>query len=101
MREMIKDMWDEGWLGRLLFALIILTVLLIPLSIWAVVEEGRQWETFSVTHECKVVGQMSGSTQSGVGFGVAANGQVGTVITTTSTPSKTGYLCNDGVTYWR
>ena len=101
MREMIKDMWDDGWLGRSLLALIILTVLSIPLSIWGVVEEGRQWETFSVAHECKVVGQMSGSTQSGVGFGAAANGQVGTVITTTSIPSKTGYLCNDGVTYWR
>jgi hypothetical protein len=48
-----------------------------------------------------VVGRMSGSTQTGVGYGVTANGQFGTVVTTTSTPSKTGYLCNDGVTYWR
>jgi len=101
MREIIKDMWDEGWLGRSLLALIILTVLSIPLLIWAKVEESRQWETFSAAHECKVVGQMSGSAQPGLGFGVAANGQVGTVITTTSIPSKTGYLCNDGVTYWR
>lgn len=74
---------------------------LIPLLIWALIEENKQWEAFSVSHECKVVGQMSGSVQSGVGFGTGVNGQAGTVITTTSIPSKTGYLCNDGVTYWR
>jgi len=101
LREIVNAMWDEGWFGRLLLALIILMVSLIPLLIWAEIEEDRQWEIFSAAHECKVVGRMSGSMQSGAGFGVAANGQVGTVITTTSIPSKIGWLCNDGVTYWR
>ena len=105
---MLRDMWDDGWVGRLLLvtlvllaALLIFTVISIPLAIKAAREEQKQWEVFSATHECKVVGQMSGSTQMGTGFGVTANGQVGTVVTTTSIPSKTGYLCNDGVTYWR
>ncbi len=44
-----------------------------------------------------LVGQMSGSTHTGVAVG--ANGQIGTVVTVTL--GKTGYLCSDGVTYWR
>jgi hypothetical protein len=101
MVDMLRDMWEDGWVGRSILALLILMVALIPLGIWAAVEEQKEWETFSAAHECKVVGRMSGSTQTGVGYGVTANGQFGTVVTTTSTPSKTGYLCNDGVTYWR
>lgn len=98
---MLRDMWNDGWVGRSFLALIVFMAALIPLWVWALIEENRQWEAFSAAHECKVVGHMSGSTQPGIGFGVTANGQTGTMITTTSIPSKTGWLCNDGVTYWR
>lgn len=84
-----------------LIGLLVLVVALIPISIWAVMEEHEQWQAFAAEHNCKVIGRMSGSTSTGVGYGMAANGQFGTVVTITSTPSKTGYLCDDGVTYWR
>ena len=101
MVDMLRDMWDDGWVYRSILALLLLVVALIPLGIWAAVEEQKEWEAFSVAHECKVVGRMRGSTQTGVGYGMTSNGKFGTVVTTTSTPDKTGYLCNDGVTYWR
>lgn len=103
--ELIKDMWNCGWPERLMLAVIIFMVLLMVLLMVAViyesVKEQERWEEFSAAHACKKVGEMSGSTQTGVGFGMTANGQMGTLVTTTSTPSKTGWLCDDGVTYWR
>lgn len=101
MVDILRDMWDDGLVVRSMLALLILVGTLISLGIWAAVEEQKEWEVFAATHECKVVGHMSGSTQTGVGYGMTANRQFGTMVTTTSTPSKTGYLCNDGMTYWR
>ena len=99
--ELIKEMWNDGWPGRLELAFLIFLVLLIPVMIYGAVKEQEQWDAFAAANACKKVGEMSGSTQTGVGFGVTANGQIGTVVTTTSTPRKTGWLCDDGVTYWR
>lgn len=59
--------------------------------------DAEQWEAYRVKHECRVVGTMRGDTS--VGVGLSSNGQVTTVVTTTS--DKTGYACNNGLTYWR
>jgi hypothetical protein len=95
-REMLED-----WPGRFLLLLLCACFAMVPLLIWAAIVEGKEWEAFAAAHDCKVIGRMSGSSSTGVGFGVMANGQTGTVITTSTTPPKTGYACNDGVTYWR
>lgn len=58
---------------------------------------GTEWDKFAEEHECKVVGKQSGSVSTGVG--VTSSGSVATV--TTYESPKTGYLCNDGITYWR
>lgn len=58
---------------------------------------GSQWQQFVTEHECKVVGKQSGSVSTGVG--VSSSGDVVTVTTVES--DKTGWLCNDGITYWR
>lgn len=57
--------------------------------------EHKQWQAFSEAHHCKVVGQMSGDLL--VSPVVSSRGGVAV----TSTPDKTGWLCDDGVTYWR
>lgn len=97
----MSGMRDDGLVNHFFVAFIIIMMVLIPIGIWADLEEQREWDAFAADHQCKVVGRMSGSTQTDIGYGVTANGQFGTVVTTTSTPSKTGYLCDDGVTYWR
>lgn len=99
--ELIKEMWNDGWSGRLMLAFLVFVVLLIPAAIYGSVKEAEEWEAFSAAHACKKVGYMSGSTQTGVGFGVTGGGQMGSVVTTSSAPSRTGWLCDDGVTYWR
>lgn len=59
--------------------------------------EEKQWKEFMIAHDCKKVGEISPSTSTG--FGVSSNGSVSFV--PISNPGKTGYACNDGVTYWR
>ena len=63
------------------------------LAVAGVVAEQIQWQEFSRAHDCKVVGKISPS--SGTGFDAKGN------TTYVSVPGKTGYQCDDGVTYWR
>jgi hypothetical protein len=92
-----RQRWQE-WRDNALILLVAGVVLgLIVGIIYAMVREARQWEAFAAEHNCKVVGHMTGSVASTVGVG--GDGKVVSGVTTT--PSKTGYLCDDGVTYWR
>lgn len=63
----------------------------------AMVKEHKHWQQFKADHHCKVVAQVSGDVFTTVGIG--SNGQVTTGVG--STGSKTGWLCDDGVTYYR
>lgn len=86
----------EEWLiGSLL---VLLIVGLLGGTAYLAYVDARQWEEFKIKHNCKKVGEMAGSVQTGVGVN-PSNGQP--VIVTTSEPSKEGYLCDDGITYWR
>lgn len=100
MLENIRDMLSD-WEGRLLFVLLLAFISLIPLSIWATVEEERDWNEFAAIHNCRKIGEIKGAVQSGIGYGVTGNGNTGMIVTTTTTPDKTGWLCDDGATYWR
>jgi len=65
----------------------------ITLLVYGVALEARQWETFVIEHSCKKIGNIRGDVMTTV----ATNGTVAV----TTTPDKTGWLCDDGVTYWR
>lgn len=56
------------------------------------VYEGKQWEAFAKTHDCRVVGKISGHWSYGYYNGKYQNYW---------TPGKTVYKCNDGVEYTR
>ena len=100
---MFDDIHDllSDWGGRLILTLLLVCISLLPLSIWTAVQKSRQWEEFSKTHNCRRTGEMKGAVQTGIGYGVTSNGTMGTIVTTTVEPDKTGWLCDDGITYWR
>jgi hypothetical protein len=57
------------------------------------VAEAQQWAEFKAEHHCKVVAKVSGDLVPVFG----ANGS----FTVAATPDKKGWLCDDGVTYYR
>lgn len=73
-----------------LVALVCILVLLAGVGIYC---EGKKWDRFVVDHHCKVVGRLSGDLVPVFG----GDGKVGVG----ATPDKTGWQCDDGVTYWR
>lgn len=101
MSTVVSDLWEDfGWFGALLAGTIALLVFLVlPVAVWMAVLGERDWERFKIDHHCQVVGKMSGSVVTTVGptFG----GQGGIAVGVGSTPDRTGWLCDDGVTYWR
>lgn len=78
----------------------IIVLIIISLSIYfayAIYQDDRDWEQFKKQHHCTVTSYEQGSINTGLGL--TASGHVGTI--TTSTPDKTGYLCDDRITYYR
>ena len=45
--------------------------------------------------------KMDGDVDINVGLALNTNGELSQVVTVDDTPSKTGWLCDDGVTYWK
>lgn len=87
--------WPE-WLMAGLLALI---AALLPVMIYASIQEQKEWDAFAKSHDCKVVARKEGSTSTGIA--PIVGGQGGMAITTSSSPGQTAFLCSDGVTYWR
>lgn len=97
----LKNIFPTDTSDKIILMLLVLLFLNIPLLIYLTIADQKEWDEFVIAHECKKDEQINGSTQTGVGFGVMGNGQIGTIVTTTSTPTKIRWSCNDGVKYWR
>lgn len=75
------------------------TVGLIVIMCVVLANEERRWQEFKAAHECKVVGRMSGDVTTTVAPIIGGNG--GVAFGVSVSPDKTGWQCNDGITYWR
>ncbi len=67
--------------------------IVIPIAVY----DSRQWEAFKTAHNCKVVARIKGDIFNT--FSTGSNGQM--QVGVGSTPDKTGWLCDDGITYYR
>lgn len=77
-----------------------MSVLLVAGLIAAAKNDARkesEWESFKVAQQCKVVAKIPSESFNTIGFGT--NGQM--TVGVASTSAKVGWLCNDGVTYYR
>lgn len=59
-------------------------------------QKEQEWRDWATEH-CKVIEKREGATTTGVG--VSLKGQAGVFIG--GEPDQTGYLCDDGITYWK
>jgi len=78
---------------------LVLAIIVLIIAIMGSIEESKRWEQFKVEQNCKIVAHIDGSIHTGIAPIVGGNGGVGVVIA--STPSKDGWLCDDGVTYYK
>lgn len=101
MIDIFRDMWNDKWLGRPILLMLVALAVLIPAAIYADMKEQQRWDVFAKDHNCNVVAHMSGDVSVGFGTGVVSNGKLGTGTVVMTTPDKTAYKCDDGVTYWR
>lgn len=96
---MIRDMWNDGWVGRLILGGIALLPAFLIVAVWGLVLEQREWERFKDAHNCRVVGKTFPTTTITIAPIIGRDPSVAVGVSTTS--GKTGWLCDDGVTYWR
>lgn len=89
--------WLENWLEKLAWGLLVLAVLGIPLAMVAGRKEKQEWEAFKFAHDCKITSRIDGAVMPTVAIDTSGKAIYGM----TTTPSKTGWTCDDGVTYYK
>lgn len=68
-------------------------VILFPLMLYCAYQEAVEWQQFKQDHACKVVAR----TSSTVVNTISSSGKVGIAVV----DGQTGWLCDDGVTYYK
>jgi hypothetical protein len=71
---------------------IVLVVLLAVMAV-AMIADNKEWAKFSAAHKCKKVAEVRGEAFNTIN----SSGSIGIGFTS----DKTGYLCDDGITYFR
>lgn len=97
LKKALEIFSEMSGIEKAIWTMVILLLLSIPLAIYGALEEEKKWEAFKLLHECKQVSFQA--SQVTTGSGISSNGKPS--IVTVIIPSKTGWLCNDGITYYR
>lgn len=85
------------WEDLVIPGIVIVVIVLLVLAIVGTVESNKKWEAYKVAHHCKVVAHIDGDVVPT--FGNSSSGSM--VVGVGSTPDKTGWLCDDGMTYYK
>lgn len=81
---------DEMIIGAILMALLVGAFTILSL-------DEKKWDEFKTEHKCVVVGKISGDVIPTYGIGANGNMTFGVGFT----DDKTGWKCDDGITYYR
>lgn len=76
---------------------VLLMLLCTGLVVAAALYKRERWRTFAKEHNCQKVGKMDGDVVPSVGFDAKGT----PVVTVGVTQDKTGWMCDDGMTYWK
>ncbi|MGC4059391.1 MAG: hypothetical protein QM749_00430 [Aquabacterium sp.] len=76
--------------------ILLIAALLIGL-IYLGYRQQAEWDAFKVEHKCKVTAHIDGNAFNTYSFDAKGNLNVGVGVN----PDKTGWLCDDGITYFK
>ena len=82
-------------MGRLAF--VVIGTILVAGLLYVLIEEANTWKRFKEEHHCKTTAYIAPDMS--VGVGPSSNG--GAAVVVVSQHGKTGWLCDDGITYYR
>lgn len=91
---------QRGYVDGLLLVIFVVALAITAAGFALIVagrEDDRRWESFKAEHNCEAVGYLAG--QPAVMTGFDANGRLTVILG--REPGKTGWLCDDGMTYYR
>lgn len=86
---------DDDWKFYTMVAAVVGSVTWLMIA--AISHDNEQWAIFAKENNCKVVSHHEGEMVTT--FGVTANGQ--SAVGFGSTSAQEGWLCDDGITYYR
>ena len=92
------DFDAEVWL---MLGVIVIIAALVALCLYGTHLELQQWEEFKVAHSCEITQKMKIPLTLNPVVTVGGGGNVGTGITASGGEEKKGWLCDDGIVYWR
>ncbi len=81
----------------LTMAMLCISIALMAFAFRVSAEHQAAWEAFKVEHKCRIISHVDGTTFNTLS--IDAKG--GAVVGIGSTPSRTGWLCDDEITYYR
>ena len=94
INEYAKAIWQLFKSITLIEKVIVFTIILIVIAIvTGGINDSKEWQIFVTEHNCKVVSKEVGKSVVTTNY----NGSTGTAYIA----GKTGWLCDDGVTYYR
>ncbi len=83
--------------GLIYGAITVLVLAVMFLAAVADLQKKKEWEAFKLANDCKVTSRIDGDVLPTVAIGADGKAAYGI----TATPTKTGWTCNDGVTYFK
>ena len=84
--------WDKD--DFIFFGVVVVLIVLSVAVFWV---DSKEWSEFSEAHQCRKVAEVQGKVAPTLSVG--GKGQV--AMGNTYISGSTGYLCDDGITYWR
>lgn len=100
IRKAIEN-WRSLWILWFLSVLVVLLAVLAWVDFIESAEEKQRWQLFKEEHNCKITEHKKGQLSDDIVPMIGPDGDVTVAVVARKTPDQVGWLCDDGVTYWR
>jgi len=98
--NVVTALWKQDWIGRLVVFVNFVALVAVPVVIALKVYSDTEWQVFAEENGCQKMNVETADFQFDAAMKVPDNHPL-ELHSSMSTPHKTGWQCNNGMTYWR